>query len=65
MDESAVVTTSEFVSRYVGLKPNNVLSGLEFFRTHGVGELMLDAEDGTSKEAVTPVKKQKRYGSCC
>ena len=43
--------------RYAGCKPNNVWSGLENFRTHeSVGELLVDAEDGTSKEAVTDAR---------
>ena len=43
--------------RYAGCKPNNVWSGLENFRTHeSVGELLVDAEDGTSMEPVTDAR---------
>ena len=50
MNESADLTTCESVSRYAGYKPNNVLSGLEYFRKQEyVRELLVDAEDGTTK----------------
>ena len=35
MTEFADLTICEFVSQYLGFKPNNVRSGLKLFRTHG------------------------------
>ena len=35
VNEFAYLTTSDFVSQYIGYKPNNLWSGLKHLETHG------------------------------